>query len=153
MQEGADAGNIPQEEQPQDQSEHNTPTDPAEMMTYQLRAALQDKKALLEHFAPGDWVLRERKKAHKHQPNFDGPHRVVTVNQDKEHLRPADTQRHPPSSFSLVKYAKSLRGRIITLRKFYTKSTINAEEQAFHSLSNLQFSCRHKFVQGHNRNR
>lgn len=43
----------------------------------QIRAFLQEGKALLRVFAPGDWVLRVRQRAHKHEPYYDGPWAIV----------------------------------------------------------------------------
>ncbi|KHJ35256.1 putative tkp3 protein [Erysiphe necator] len=37
------------------------------------REYLQEKKALLRTFAPGDWVLRVRQRRHKFEPYYDGP--------------------------------------------------------------------------------
>lgn len=42
------------------------------------RALLQEKKALLRTYAPGDWVLRVRQRAHKHEPYYDGPWAIVS---------------------------------------------------------------------------
>lgn len=42
-----------------------------------VRALLQEKKALLRTYAPGDWVLRVRQRAHKHEPFYDGPWAVT----------------------------------------------------------------------------
>jgi hypothetical protein len=42
-----------------------------------VRSLLQEKKALLRHFAVGDWVLRRRERQHKLEPFYDGPHQVV----------------------------------------------------------------------------
>ena len=41
------------------------------------RAYLQQGKELSNCFSRGDWVLRARKRRHKHEPFYDGPHRVV----------------------------------------------------------------------------
>lgn len=37
------------------------------------REYLQEKKALIRTFAPGDWVLRVRQRRHKFEPYYDGP--------------------------------------------------------------------------------
>ncbi|KAI0994514.1 hypothetical protein K3495_g13668, partial [Podosphaera aphanis] len=37
------------------------------------RAYLQEKKAVMRIYAPGDWVLRVRQKKHKFEPYYDGP--------------------------------------------------------------------------------
>lgn len=42
------------------------------------RAYLQEKKALLRTYAPGDWVLRVRQRGHKHEPYYDGPWAVMS---------------------------------------------------------------------------
>jgi len=42
------------------------------------RAYLQEKKALLRTYAPGDWVLRVRQRAHKHEPYYDGPWAIAS---------------------------------------------------------------------------
>ncbi|KAI1004919.1 hypothetical protein K3495_g3299 [Podosphaera aphanis] len=42
-----------------------------------VRAYLQEKKALLRIYAPGDWVLRVGQRKHKHEPFYDRPWQVV----------------------------------------------------------------------------
>lgn len=42
-----------------------------------------DESALYHHFSPGDWVLRARIRNHKHEPFFDGPWRVISVDTRK----------------------------------------------------------------------
>ncbi|KAI0994299.1 hypothetical protein K3495_g13883 [Podosphaera aphanis] len=37
------------------------------------RAYLQESKALMRSYAPGDWVLRVRQRRHKLEPYYDGP--------------------------------------------------------------------------------
>lgn len=44
---------------------------------YKIRAYLQEKKALLRTYAPGDWVLRVRQRKHKHELFYDGPWQVI----------------------------------------------------------------------------
>jgi len=43
-----------------------------------VRAYLQEKKALIRTYAPGDWVLRVRQRAHKHEPYYDGPWAIAS---------------------------------------------------------------------------
>ncbi|KKF92092.1 Endonuclease [Ceratocystis platani] len=43
------------------------------------RAATQAKKAFYRTFKPGDWVLRQRQRKHKHEPFYDGPFLVVKL--------------------------------------------------------------------------
>lgn len=38
-----------------------------------VREYLQETKALMRTFAPGDWVLRVRQRQHKFEPYYDGP--------------------------------------------------------------------------------
>lgn len=49
----------------------------------QTRKTRLDDSALIHHFSPGDWVLRERTRNHKHEPFYDGPWRVMSVNAQK----------------------------------------------------------------------
>ncbi|CAJ2504192.1 Uu.00g115860.m01.CDS01 [Anthostomella pinea] len=44
----------------------------------QIRAYLQEKKGLIRVFAPGDWVLRVRQRAAKHEPFYDGSWAIVS---------------------------------------------------------------------------
>ncbi|KAI0990935.1 hypothetical protein K3495_g17252, partial [Podosphaera aphanis] len=37
------------------------------------RAYLQENKALMRTYVPGDWVLRVRQRRHKFEPHYDGP--------------------------------------------------------------------------------
>lgn len=48
-----------------------------------VRKVRLDKSALIHHFSPGDWVLRARTRNHKHEPFYDGPWRVTTVDPQK----------------------------------------------------------------------
>lgn len=43
-----------------------------------IRAYLQEKKGLIRTFAPGDWVLRVRQRASKHEPYYDGPWAIIS---------------------------------------------------------------------------
>ena len=38
-----------------------------------VREYLQEDKALIRTYAPGDWVLRVRQRKHKFEPYYDGP--------------------------------------------------------------------------------
>jgi hypothetical protein len=42
-----------------------------------IRSYLQEKKALMRVYAPGDWVLRTRARKHKLEPYYDGPWAIV----------------------------------------------------------------------------
>lgn len=43
----------------------------------EVRAMLQEKKALYKTFEKGDWVLRTRERRHKLEPFYDGPFQIV----------------------------------------------------------------------------
>ena len=44
----------------------------------EVRARLQEKKALIRVFETSDWVLRTRQRGHKMEPFYDGPWAIVS---------------------------------------------------------------------------
>ena len=52
------------------------------------REYLQESKALMRVFAPGDWVLRARQRKHKFEPYYDGPWAISAC--------------HPNNTYSLI---------------------------------------------------
>lgn len=44
-----------------------------------IRAVRLEESAVIQHYSPGDFVLRVRVRQHKHEPYYDGPWRVLTV--------------------------------------------------------------------------
>lgn len=42
------------------------------------RVNLQEKKALMRIYTPGDWVLRVRQRKHKFEPFYDGPRAIAS---------------------------------------------------------------------------
>lgn len=46
------------------------------------RSYLQEKKALMRIYAPGDWVLRVRQRRHKFEPFYDGPWAIAACHKN-----------------------------------------------------------------------
>ncbi|KHJ32457.1 putative tkp3 protein [Erysiphe necator] len=53
-----------------------------------VREYLQEKKALMRTYVPGDWVLRVRQRRHKFEPFYDGPWAISAC--------------HPSNTYSLI---------------------------------------------------
>lgn len=70
------------------------------------RAIRFDDAAYINHFAPGDWVLRVRIRHHKHEPFYDGPWRVLAVDKQKNTYRLISTsnaiRRNPVHGTNLI---------------------------------------------------
>ena len=51
----------------------------AKAQAMQIRAMLQERKAIIHTYGTGDWVLRVRAARNKHEPKFDGPWQVQAM--------------------------------------------------------------------------
>ena len=103
----------------------------AKAQAMQIRAKLQERKAMIHTYGTGDWVLRVRAVRNKHEPKFDGPWQIQAMHAGNTYTLAAPSGKPLKTRYSgtLLYPAYVSDGQPIRSLWYGTESLLKADRQ------------------------